>query len=114
MFVNMKNENISKKFKEMGNLLIGQALFVIILVLLISSSESTKDIEILYTVGSLIQIIFFTAYVNWWFVTGDLFLNSEQNIDLSDNKKENKSQSMFVKIFAIIVLIILWIMWLSR
>ncbi len=116
----MKNEEISKQFKTMGNLLIGQSVFAVVFLLLLFRSESIESSENLYIVGSMIQLIFFTAYVNWWFVTGQLFSNSSQETDLGIknfsalNKPQNHNinlkfiQKVFIIIAFLILVILYW------
>jgi Na+/H+ antiporter NhaD/arsenite permease-like protein len=103
----MQNDKIRNQFKTMGNLIIAQTIFAVIMVYSLSKCESLKDIDNLYIVGSVIQIVFFIAYVNWWFVTGELFSNTEKDTNLEEDKNKTNSQSTFIKVIIILVIMIL-------
>lgn len=118
----MKYEKISNQFKTMGYLLIAQVAFAIMFFFLFNKSESIESIEQMYIVGSIIQILFFALYVNWWFVMSELFLNSSQETDLgkkpfsalNKQKSDNKNQEITIQRIIMIAFLILVILYLTR
>lgn len=107
-------KQIGNQFKQMGNAIILNLLFALIIWFIIYRNHNDfKFINDITEIGAVGELIFVIWSIRWWYITGDKFLSlnitpdkKEQEQPIGDNSL-NQTKSVFSIFIAILLLCLL-------
>lgn len=107
-------KQIAEHFKQMGNAIVINLLFAVIIWFSISRNlDNLKLIDTIINIGAVGELIFVIWYIRWWYRLSDKF----RSIDFSEEKKvydwnlpepsNNEKNSVLIIIITIILFCLL-------